>query len=156
MSNDGGAAGETPAVVRSGNALGKAFMSIGKPTLYEQLQDDEETAMLEQTRARRRAVTAAQAHEAATIVDEAEIHRSLWKRALEDLVPDMVDTQREVAQRYIDEWAQYARSDAREWVERARGQEPAADPDQDVAPEPGQLVTATSRNGTTPSLDSPA
>ena len=144
-------------LIDSAPALGKAFMSIGKPSLYEQLQVEEEAALLEQARARRRSLTAAHEHEAATIVDEAEIHRRLWKQALEDLVPKMVDTQRAVAKRYIDQWAKHARADARRWVERARDAELDADHrvgrDHGPAPQSRSTSSVGSRNGSAPSLD---
>ncbi len=54
-----------------------SIVSIGKPTLYEQLQADEEQALLERARASRNAIAQAHEHEAATLVDEAEIHRKL-------------------------------------------------------------------------------
>jgi hypothetical protein len=101
----------------SAPALGKAFISIGKPTLYEQVQTEEEESALEHARARRRALAEAQAHEAAAIVDEAEIHRRLWKQALKHLVGQMVQTQRHVAEGYIDRWAQDARAGVDDWAE---------------------------------------
>jgi hypothetical protein len=148
-----GAASLLILLLDSAPAVGKAFMSIGKPTLYEQLQDNEETAMLDRARARCRADMAAQEHEAATIVDEAEIQPKLWKQALEDLVGAMVETQRDVPHRYIEQWADDALAGAQEWVDRTRDPAPAADADQPAVPERRRVVATNSRNGSGPPLD---
>jgi hypothetical protein len=104
-------------LIDSAPALGKAFISIGTPTLYEQVQTEEERSALDHARARRQALAEAQAHEAAAIVDEAEIHRRLWKQALKHLVGQMVQTQRHVAEGYIDRWAEDARAGMHDWTE---------------------------------------
>jgi len=106
----------------SAPALGKAFISIGRPTLYEQVQTEEEQSALDHARSRRQALAEAQAHEAAAIVDEAEIHRRLWKQALKHLVGQMVQTQRHVAEGYIDRWAQHARAGMHDWAEASLGE----------------------------------
>ncbi len=135
----------------SAPALGKAFISIGKPTLYEQLQTDEEQALLERAHASRNAIAQAHEHEAATLVDEAEIHRTLWKQALEQLVGQMVETQRDVAERYIAEWAKDARASASDWAERERGSAPTDDRDAIEPEQRWRPITGGSQNGGHPS-----
>ena len=48
-------------MIDSAPALGKAFISIGTPTLYEQVQTEEEQSALDHARARRQALAEAQA-----------------------------------------------------------------------------------------------
>jgi Domain of unknown function (DUF4407) len=104
-------------LIDSAPALGKAFTSIGMPTLYEQVQSEEEQSLIERARAHRRALADAHAHEAAAIVDEAAIRRRLWKRNLTPLVGRQVRTQVDLAEHYIDRWSEDARAGMDDWIQ---------------------------------------
>ena len=100
-------------LVDASPALGKAMLSIGPPTLYERVQNEEESATHAAARAHGRAFVKAEKIAAQEAVDQAKLHRSLWQQALNDLVAKLVAIQREVTEQVIATWGETERRRAR-------------------------------------------
>lgn len=108
-------------LVDASPALGKAMLSIGPPTLYERVQNEEERATHAAARAHGRAFVKAERIAAQESVDQARLHRSLWQQVLNDLVAKVVAIQRQVTEQVITTWAETERRRARFSMHRYEG-----------------------------------
>jgi hypothetical protein len=116
----------------SAPALGKVFMAIGKPTVYEQIQEQEEGAAEKANETRLSAEQEANEVEAGVAVEEAELRRELWRPELEALVSETVQVQADLARLYTERWAAFARKHVEGWVEKNFPQGSSADEDVDL------------------------
>lgn len=104
----------------SAPAIGKALLVIGRPTATERAQDEAEKASASSAKAVRKAKVRAAKVAAGEEIDQARIHRKLWKREADELVARAVRTQREATERYLDEWATQTHDAVTNWVKKGR------------------------------------
>jgi hypothetical protein len=97
----------------SAPAVGKAMLLLGPPVPYEQQQHKEEQTLLRAAEIHAEAYLEAEATAASETVTQAKIHEELWEQQLRELVPKIVEVQREVTEQVIADWAENAREETR-------------------------------------------
>jgi len=107
-------------------ALGKTFMAMGEPTLYERELEGHERAISQKGEQSRTAELDAHSLEAGIAVDEARLKRELWQREMQGIVSRKVAVESEMASLYISEWERHVREQTKDWIERAFRRHPAA------------------------------
>lgn len=117
-------------------AFAKTLMSLGRPSLYEQAQDEIEEDALDAVRAERRANKHAHDLKAETIISAAETRREFELNARKELTDKIVKAQKRAAETYVDAWEAttipLAENWAKDWAQEFK----------DAAQKPG-----ASRNG---------
>jgi uncharacterized protein (UPF0335 family) len=85
-------------------ALAKVLMSVGKPSLYEEIQNALERGDASAVQALIDAHVKTNEIDAALIVDEAETRKRFAKEAQDDLVKKAVDAMREAGEQFVELW----------------------------------------------------
>jgi hypothetical protein len=113
-------------LVDSAPALGKSLMLIGPKSAYERELDAKEGAAFQTAELNRSARKQAQEISAQEIVDQATIHRELWREELAKLVPEIIAVQRSVTREAIRHWEHDIRTGMRAEEHVAGGVDGAA------------------------------
>jgi hypothetical protein len=108
-------------------ALGKAFMAMGEPTLYERELERYETTVSKKGELTAAAELEAHSMEARIAVDEAELKRDLWKQEMQGIVSKKVAVEAEMARLYISEWERHVREQTQAWIKEAFRRYPASE-----------------------------
>ena len=99
-------------LIDAGPVIGKTLLLLGPETAYEREQHRREEHVHELQEAVRASELQATEISCSETVDQAEIHRELWRQELEQLIPSLIETQRDVTRQEIDAWARRVREDA--------------------------------------------
>lgn len=98
----------------------KLFMSLGKPSLYDQSLEQYETAALASSDEAYKRQAEARSIGASLIIDEANIRHDLELDVVRQLTGEIVAVQREVAEAYIAAWKEEALRNSHEEVASRR------------------------------------
>lgn len=112
-------------LVDSAPALGKSLMLIGPKSAYERELDAEEDAAFESAELNRNARKQARETSAQEIVDQATLHRELWREELAKIVPEIIAVQRSVTEEAIQRWEHDIRAGIRAEEHAAGGDDGA-------------------------------
>jgi Domain of unknown function (DUF4407) len=85
-------------------AFAKTLMSLGRPSLYEQVQDEIEEEAVDAVQADRRANKQAHDLKAETIISAAETRKEFELNARNELTDKIVQAQKRAAEAYVDAW----------------------------------------------------
>lgn len=102
-------------------AFAKTLMSLGRPSLYEQVQDEIEEESVDAVRADRRANKQTHELKVETIISAAETRREFELNARNELTDKIVKAQKRAAETYVDAWKAtiipLAESWAKDWAQ---------------------------------------
>jgi hypothetical protein len=108
-------------LIDSAPAIGKSLMLIGPESAYERELDAEEGVAFEIGELTRNARKQAREISEQEIVDQATIHRELWREELAKIVPEIIAVQRSVTEEAIQRWEHDIRTGMRAEEQVASG-----------------------------------
>lgn len=99
-------------------ALAKVLMSLGRPSLYEEMQDALEEADSSALKSHTAAQIQANEIDATLVVDEAETRKRFAKEAQDELVKKAVDAMREAGEQFVQLWRRAILREVPDMVDR--------------------------------------
>jgi Domain of unknown function (DUF4407) len=97
-------------------AFAKTIMSLGRPSLYEQVLDEVERDALAAAESKREANKRTYALQTATQIRASEVRRDFELGARAELTKKMVNTQKKAAEAYVDAWEAAVVPIAEKWA----------------------------------------